>query len=118
MGAMQAPRWFPLAEGDEGVPSPDATVPGRYTIEAATQNRGAPTLVRIDRATGRIWRKGSTSTGPWVGVPNPDPSVTEPGPDWEPPAPSVIDRLNLQPPPAPRMPVPAGKAPPGKQPTP
>ncbi len=61
----------PLAEGSDGVPSPGATRPGRYVVRAISQTRGAPTLVRSDRLTGRIWRKGSKNEGPWVLVPSP-----------------------------------------------
>jgi len=81
MGAMEAPKWKPLREGVAGVPSAQGSASGRYTILAVRQNRGAPTLVRTDGATGRIWRKGATSNGPWVAVPNPEPApsaLTEP----------------------------------------
>ena len=79
MGAMEAPKWKPLREGAAGVPSAGSSASGRYTIMAVMQNRGAPTLVRTDGATGRIWRKGATSNGRWVAVPNPAPSaLTEP----------------------------------------
>jgi hypothetical protein len=71
MGLLDRALWKPLPEGPEGVPSPDATEPGRYVFVAVSQPRGAPTLVRTDHATGRVWRKGSTSKGPWVLVPNP-----------------------------------------------
>lgn len=82
MGVMEAPKWQPLREGAAGVPSPDGTASGRYAIRAVKQTRGAPTLVRTDQATGRVWRKGATSKGPWVAIPNPDPSaLTEPEPE-------------------------------------
>ena len=71
MGLMDAGRWQPLAEGPDGGPSPDATRPGRYSIHPVAQKRGAPTLVRGDHLTGRIWRKGTKGDGPWVLVPNP-----------------------------------------------
>jgi hypothetical protein len=71
MGLMDAGLWEPLAEGSDGVPSPDATRPGRYEVRPVSQKRGAPTLVRSDLLTGRTWRKGSTGDGPWVLVPNP-----------------------------------------------
>jgi hypothetical protein len=71
MGLMDKGRWEALAEGPDGVPSPGATAPGRYSIRPISQKRGAPTLVRSDRLTGRVWRKGSKSDGPWVLVPNP-----------------------------------------------
>jgi hypothetical protein len=71
MGLMGEGRWEPLAEGPDGVPSPGATAPGRYSIRPISQKRGAPTLVRSDHLTGRVWRKGSKSDGPWVLVPNP-----------------------------------------------
>jgi len=71
MGLMDAGRWEPLVEGSDGVPSPGATRPGRYVVRPFSQKRGAPTLVRSDLLTGRLWRKGSTSKAPWVLVPNP-----------------------------------------------
>jgi hypothetical protein len=82
MGVMDAAKWNPLREGEAGVPSPDGSASGRYTIRAISHSRGAPTLVRTDHATGRIWRKGASSQGPWVLVPNPDPSaLSEPEPE-------------------------------------
>ena len=78
MGSMDAAVWIPLREAAEGVPSAGATEAGRYEIWTIAQTRGAPTLVRIDGATGVIWRKGLKSQGPWVAVPNPDPSVLSP----------------------------------------
>jgi hypothetical protein len=71
MGLMDEGRWGPLLEGPDGVPSPGATEPGRYSIRPVGQRRGGPTLVRTDAVTGRNWRKGSTSKGPWVLIPNP-----------------------------------------------
>ena len=35
---------------------------GRYKIMAVAQRRGAPTLVRYDSESGRVWRKGSKSS--------------------------------------------------------
>ena len=71
MGVLSAGEWELLREGTDGVPSAGAETPGRYSINAVSQRRGAPTLVRSDTATGRVWRKGSKSDGPWVAVPNP-----------------------------------------------
>jgi hypothetical protein len=83
MGLMDAGRWEPLSEGPDGVPSPGATRPGRYDVTAVPQRRGAPTLVRSDQLTGRIWRKGSENKGPWVLVPNPEEAVPEAAPAEE-----------------------------------
>ena len=83
MGVMDAAKWQPTREGADGVPTPDGNVSGRYTIKAIKASRGAPTLVRTDQATGRIWRKPANK-GQWVAVPNPDPSITEPAADDEP----------------------------------
>ncbi len=77
MGLMDEGRWEPLVEGPDGVPSPDATKPGRYHVGAIAQRRGAPTLVRSDQLSGRTWRKGSKNQGPWVLVPNPEEEVPE-----------------------------------------
>lgn len=71
MGALDEGLWKSFAEGPEGVPSPDASEPGRYSLVAVGQRRGAPTLVRTDHRTGRIWRVATTNQGPWVPVPNP-----------------------------------------------
>jgi hypothetical protein len=71
MGLMDAGRWEPLAEGPEGIPSPEATRPGRYSITPVAQRRGAPTLVRVDGVDGRTWRRASKGGGTWVLVPNP-----------------------------------------------
>ncbi len=84
MGVMEAPKWKPLREGIGGVPSPEGRASGRYSIRAIKQTRGAPTLVRTDQASGRIWRKGASSKGPWVAVPNPHPkALSEPEPEPE-----------------------------------
>jgi len=72
MGLMDAPAWTPLAEGEAGVPEPDANRPGRFSIRPYRQTRGVPTLVRYDSLTGRVWRKGSRSKRAWVAVPNPE----------------------------------------------
>ena len=37
-------------------------------MRAISQRRGPPTLLRVDSATGRSWRKGLTSGGPWVPI--------------------------------------------------
>ena len=71
MGVLSRGRWDALREGPEGVPSAGAEEAGRYEIRAVQSRRGAPNLVRADLQTGRIWRKGSTSVGAWVAVPNP-----------------------------------------------
>lgn len=72
MGLMDEGRWLPLIEGPDGVPSPGASRSGRYAVRAAGgRGRGGPTLLRTDRVTGRVWRKGSTNQGPWVLIPNP-----------------------------------------------
>jgi hypothetical protein len=71
MGVLSAGRWDALREGPDGVPSAGAEEAGRYEIHAVKLRRGAPNLVRTDLQTGRIWRKGSTSVGAWVAVPNP-----------------------------------------------
>jgi hypothetical protein len=71
MGLMDAGRWTPLRDGADGVPAEGATLAGRYHVMAVAQQAGPPTLVRSDQLTGHIWRKGSTSKGPWVPVPNP-----------------------------------------------
>ena len=71
MGLMDAGRWQPLPEGPDGVPSPGASAPGRYSIRPVSQKRGAPTLVRSDHLSGRTWRKGTKGDGPWILVPNP-----------------------------------------------
>jgi len=73
MGLMARSVWEPLAEGADGVPEPDADVPGRFSIRAHRQTRGLPTLVRLDTVTGQVWRKGSKTPRPWVVVPNPGP---------------------------------------------
>jgi hypothetical protein len=83
MGLMDAGRWEPLSEGPDGVPSPGATKPGRYHVRAIAQRRGAPTLLRSDQLTGRIWRKGSKNKGPWVLVPNPEEELPEAAPAEE-----------------------------------
>jgi hypothetical protein len=80
MGLMDAGRWEALTEGTDGVPSPGATAPGRYSIRPVAQKRGAPTLLRSDDLTGRLWRRGSTSEGPWVLVPNPGEAGSTAGP--------------------------------------
>jgi hypothetical protein len=72
MGLMAAPVWERLEEAADGVPEPDAIVPGRFSIHAHKQTRGLPTLVRLDTVTGRVWRKGSMTPRPWVAVPNPE----------------------------------------------
>jgi hypothetical protein len=71
MGLMDVGRWEPLPEGPDGIPSPGATRPGRYTITPVAQQRGAPTLVRSDSVDGRTWRRASKGGGPWVLIPNP-----------------------------------------------
>jgi len=72
MGVMDEGRWEPLVEGPDGVPSPGASAPGRYSVRPIGQRRGGPTLVRTDHLTGRSWRKGSTGKGPWVLIPIPE----------------------------------------------
>jgi hypothetical protein len=71
MGLLAPGQWEALPEGPGGVPSAGAEEPGRYSIHAVAQNRGAFTLVRTDHHTGRIWRKGLKNAGGWVAVPNP-----------------------------------------------
>ena len=71
MGLLNEGRWELLPAAAGGVPSPDGSEPGRYSIEPVRQSRGTPTLVRVDRLSGRVWRKGATNAGPWVLVPNP-----------------------------------------------
>jgi len=80
MGLMDAGRWEPLAEGSDGIPSPGATRPGRYSIVPVSQQRGAPTLVRTDGVDGRTWRRASKGEGPWVLVPNPGEEAPVPEP--------------------------------------
>jgi hypothetical protein len=71
MGVMDRGEWEALREGPDGPPSAGEEEPGRYSVKAVAQTRGAPTLVRTDHHSGRIWRKGSTNGGAWVAVPNP-----------------------------------------------
>jgi hypothetical protein len=71
LDVVGAGPWEALREGPEGVPSAGADEAGRYEFQSVMLRRGAPTLVRTDLRTGRVWRKGSTSRGSWVAVPNP-----------------------------------------------
>jgi len=78
MGLMGPGEWEALREGPEGAPSAGEAEPGRYSVKSVVQMRGAPTLVRSDLRTGRIWRKGATNLGAWVAVPNPGEEPPEP----------------------------------------
>jgi hypothetical protein len=71
MGLMAAGHWQPLREAADGIPAEGAVQAGRYHVMAVAQQAGPPTLVRSDQLTGRVWRKGATSKGAWVAVPNP-----------------------------------------------
>ena len=56
--------------------------PERFTIRPVTLKRGAPLLLRLDRATGQVWRMGVMDEGRWEplvegpdGVPSPGASA-------------------------------------------
>lgn len=71
MGVLDEGLWKPYAEGPDGVPSPGAVAPGRYSLRAFSQRRAGATLVRVDSATGRVWRTPARNDGVWVLIPQP-----------------------------------------------
>jgi len=78
MGVLDEGLWKPYAEGPDGIPSPGAAVPGRYSLRSFSQRRAGATLVRADSVTGRVWRTPARNDGVWVLIPQPGEEPTAP----------------------------------------
>ncbi len=75
-GLMEGGPWLALPETPGHEPEPGGV--GRYDFRAIALRRGAPNLIRTDTESGKVWRKGVKSGGPWV--PIPDEFAEEPAP--------------------------------------
>lgn len=78
-GLMEDGAWLEFRETPGEEPEGSGDEPGRYDFRSIVLRRGAPTLIRTDSVTGRTWRKGAVSGGPWV--PIPDEFGEEPAPE-------------------------------------